>query len=702
MSCVRALCCACIAVAGLGCGTPTDHDLTWIVIETPRGVDLDDATVTPAVSGVRRVRLAPGRWSFGVPRVALSRGLVVDAAGACPATLDTDTEHVSLSPWVDVPSMPQVGWGSPFRIEVRPGCREATAGGIEWRHAGGVAPEDLATDRNGFVVSGRAARFEDTFDGEPPWGVVPLSPRTRGATVLEGTWTGAGRPEVKLRATIAAAPRATGLPSVPLGGRVDLGGNGWRIAERPRGASAELVEGFGRVALVPDSVGTWQLRDAEDRELLLRVGRYDDTPLDCGRSDCHAAEAAGVASSPMTSVFARALEGGLGDDYDPSCAIGCHTVGEPGLPDGGFAHVLDAGGFGLVQSPHEGAFRSLPVALQRLSGVGCVACHGPGAIPAPESRWAIVRSDVCATCHDAPARYGHVVAWRSSKMARSDEDPRTRDASCRGCHTTLGFLARIGVRDETAGSTGMMGAASEAGQGAAAEASGAGPGPGREVAPHEVQSQVGPIGIACAACHAPHGEHVGVALLRRVPLPPSVASAPERSVVCTACHAAPARQPDNALPAASAATLVLAAGAEHRAVEGGCVGCHRAGPEGGERLERGASHAFGVDAGACESCHADRPGAIDRASALSASLQSRARELLDALVARGVVRASPAANDTDPLHARAPQLPTVDHPLADAARNVTLVLEDPAAGAHAPSHARRLLTEAATQLGDGD
>jgi hypothetical protein len=623
--------------------------------------------------------------------------MTLNAAGVCPATLDAETEHVELAPWLDVPPMPAVGWGSPFHIDVRPGCREATAGGIEWRNAGGIAPDELATDRNGFVVTGRAARFEDAFEGEVPWGVVPISPRTRGESVLEGVWSGAGRPEVRLRVTIAAAPRATGLPSVPLGGRVDLGGDGWRIEDRPRGASAELVQGFGRVALVPDRIGTWQLRDAQDRELLLRAGRYDDTPLDCGRSDCHAAEAAAVASSPMTSVFARGLEGDLGEEYDPSCAIGCHTVGEPGLPDGGFAHVLDAGGFGLVHGPHAGAWDALPVALQRLSGVGCVACHGPGAIPAPESRWAVVRSDVCATCHDAPPRYGHVVAWRGSEMSRSDEDPRTRTEGCRDCHTTLGFLARIGVRDEEAGSIGMAGALA-AGAGADADATSAGRGPAEHVTLRDVQSSVGPIGIACAACHAPHGEHVGVALLRRVPLPPGVASAPDRSLVCTACHAATTDETGPSLPAASAATLLFAPEADHRSVEGGCVGCHRAGPASGAALERGASHAFGVDAGACASCHEGEPAPIDRAAAVSIELQTRARELFDALVAAGAVRASPEQRDTDPLHARRPELRSPTHPLARVARDVTLVLEDPAAGAHAPTHARRLLDEAAAAL----
>ena len=59
--------------------------------------------------------------------------------------------------------------------------------------------------------------------------------------------------------------------------------------------------------MVPDVAGDWRLADARGNTLGLRTGRYDETPLDCGRSGCHEAITAAAASSPMTTVLARGL-----------------------------------------------------------------------------------------------------------------------------------------------------------------------------------------------------------------------------------------------------------------------------------------------------------------------------------------------------------------------------------------------------------
>lgn len=640
----------------IGCssGEP-DRPPVWIVVEgdPAAGVDASEARFEPTLPVARRVEMRPGVWAFAVEHAGSPRTATVGAPGACPTGVQVGegTAHVRLRPWIEVDEpIAQIGFGAPLRLEVRPGCREAIAGRIEWRQVSGPSLGELSTDRNGFVLRARMPSFESVHDGDVPWGIVPLSPRTRAQVVLEATWHGRGS-TVRRTVRVAAAPRATGLPSVPVGGRVLLGGAGWRIAEQPRDAHAELAVQGALTSFVPDVVGTWRLSDAEGRALLVRAGRYDDTPLDCGRSECHGSAAEHAQRNPMTSVLARGLEGALGEAYTPSCAIGCHAAGEPGLPDGGFAHVARAGGFALP-APHEGAWDALPVALQRLGGVGCLSCHGPGAIPAPASRWAILRSDVCAVCHDAPPRYGHVVAWGGSRMARADADLRTREEGCRRCHTTAGYLARIGVREDQRPPDG-----------------------------------VGPLGIACGACHAPHGENVGVALLRDVPPPESVDAARARrhpeSLVCTSCHA----PIGEGLPAASTAALVLAPDAVHADVEGGCVGCHRGGPD---DLERGASHRFAVDPSACAGCH--EGDVMADARALSENLSTRARSLWSDFVARGAVRLSDGSED-DPPHARRPTI-AGDASIARAAHDVALVLEDPAAGAHAPAYARRLLDTA--------
>ena len=219
----------------------------------------------------------------------------------------------------------------------------------------------------------------------------------------------------------------------------------------------------GAASLLPDARGSFTLADAGGHTLRLVAGKYDETPLDCGRSDCHAGIASAALSNPMTTILERGLAAPFAGDY-PGCALGCHAVGEPGLDDGGFVAVARD----LGTTSHDVArtgFHDLPASLRRLGGVGCLGCHGPGAIPEANGRFAVLRADVCATCHDAPPRYGHVAAWRLSRMARSDADPRTRDAACARCHTTWGFLGRNDWRPP---------------------------------------DEVGAFGIACAACHAVH------------------------------------------------------------------------------------------------------------------------------------------------------------------------------------------------------
>ena len=228
-----------------------------------------------------------------------------------------------------------------------------------------------------------------------------------------------------------------------MGARIHLGGDGWHVTARPAGSTATLDAAAGAASLLPDVAGDWRLADGSGHTLALRTARYDETPLDCGRAGCHADIAAAAARSPMTTVMARGLaaapDGGraFGPGY-PTCAIACHATGEPGVTDGGFTHV--AAELGPAGDPRR-SWDELPGALRRLGGVGCLACHGPAAIPEASARWSVLRADVCAVCHDAPPRYGHVAAWRGTRMAHADRDARAAsDRACARCHTTWGFV----------------------------------------------------------------------------------------------------------------------------------------------------------------------------------------------------------------------------------------------------------------------
>ena len=300
-----------------------------------------------------------------------------------------------------------------------------------------------------------------------------------------------------------------------------------------------------------------------------------------------------------------------------------------------------------------------------MGGVGCLACHGPTKIPEPSQRFRLMKSDVCAVCHDAPPRYGHVQALASSRMGHADSSPRVRaEPACARCHTAWGAV-------------------------------------GRAAPPQDAE----PFGLGCATCHDvhPHGAPTHAAnaaakglsqagLLRDFALPETLPHPPASfqgvSRVCISCHA----PSSNTLrPEASAAALVAGQGgldpetgapllfkAPHANAAKGCLSCHDSGPPG---LLLGKSHGFRASPDSCGRCH-DSPQRRDPAIA------ERARQVLG--------RLDPAHSAGDlgtPWHASYQLLlPTPQQ--TRALRNVLLVLEDPAADVHDPSYARALLDAA--------
>jgi mono/diheme cytochrome c family protein len=543
------------------CAAPSAPAPATVVVRVPAGIEAERLRVSPNASLLRTLH-APDQ----IELVASPGRLRIEAPGACPAEVEAksgERAELELRPLLSARAgdQAQLGFDAPFTVTLTPGCREALTGKIEWRQLSGTKLE-LAAEQNGFVLRSKTAPLSATHPEPLPWGIVPLSPRTRGSYELEATWR-SGAVETRLRVSLHAAARATGLPSVAVGQRVLLGGAGWRVKERGPGGKAEVETRANLSTFAPDARGRWVLADGQGRELAIFAGTHDATPLDCGRSDCHAKEARASEGSPMQNMLRRGLEGALGP-YPPECALGCHSAGEPGLADGGFAQVLGELGLPLRFESGARAWDDLPRALRRLGGVTCTACHGPGAIPEDSARWAILRSDVCATCHDAPPTYLRVEQWSATNMARADRDPEARHRpECRACHTTAGFLHAQGARNDS------------------------GPPAGDPE-----------LGIGCAACHAVHGAHLGRALGRAVRLPEGAPSLAGPSRVCLPCHAA---------------TLLLGGAAPpHAAVLGGCLGCH-----GGAS---GAKHDFRVDRSVCSAgCHATGVPAADPSLATRAA-----------------------------------------------------------------------------------
>jgi hypothetical protein len=651
----------------------------WLLLASCRGADADTVSVRlvgsaglplsaaaisyqPA-SVVRSARLgSDGR--LAVERRSSQRQVTVSVPGFCPVTIAAGAQPHALEaqPVIDLGGeRAPLGFDAPFTIRVKHGCPERGRGSIAWRQLQRVPLRELKITDAGFELRGRTPSLERLHPESLPPGIVPFSPRNQGEIVLEATWSAEHAEPVRRTLRLVATSRASGLSSVPVSQQLVLAGPDWRVQKGPQNGDAEVQES-GDVSLFrPDAPGRWTLSRPDGTALTLQAFWHDKTPYDCGRKECHAAIATAAVSSPMSHALELPLTAAA-IPRDARCMLECHVLGERGLHDGGFLDVQSELGFTWLDGHH---WNDLPRTLRRLGGVRCTACHGPGAIPPPEARDVILRSDVCATCHDAPPRYVHVQEWRASRMARADETPSTRAGECARCHTTRGFLESLGARKAHAGAEALP-----------------------------------PAGIACAACHAPHAAQHGPRLVRMV----NAAGALEpSSALCVSCHQP---LPDAPQPSAASAALwlgrarvpalepgrwdELSAAGPHRAVSGGCVGCHgrKSAADGG-----GVDHSFRSDRRACRSCHRER-GLEAKAAASTRELRERAEALARRLPAECPLAPS---SERAPSHASAAVSCEVPR-LGRARYEIALVLEDGAAGVHGAALARSLLDDAEKQL----
>lgn len=646
------------------CAVPPET--VWLRLELPPELAgrESEASVAPRIAEAAR------RTSRGVLGLELKRAagrVRVLLPGACALEIDASAlpsaapSSYSFRTLFDVGTSERVvGVGRAFEIRALPACAEARNLKATLTVTGGAPLEEVSVTDSGRWLRAKTRGVRPASGGVP--GIVPVSAREQ--RELRSEITLRVQPErgvaFEQRLGVSAVARSSGLPNVGLSHPVLLAGEAWRLAQRPPGSTARLRDLGGAFELVPDVSGRYELTDGTSRQLTLLSGRYDETPLDCGRSDCHTAIARSAASSPMTLVLSQDL-GGCHALTDPACATACHATGEPGTSDGGFSHVARELGSPALPLEHD----DLPRALRRLGGVGCLACHGPGAVPGVGARWAVLRSDVCAVCHDAPPRYGHVSALAASRMGHADAHPRARsEPACARCHTTWGALGRA-MPDDVSESFGLACATC-----------------------HDVHPHPKP-GHAPAPAVTPGPTHGG--LLRDFPLPASLRQPPPSfrgvSRVCISCHAPSG---SSLRPEASAAAIVAGqAGVEpatgeplelppvHAQGPKGCLTCHASGPP---ELVLGKSHAFRVEPATCARCHAPKPR--------DPTLLQRAERLRVRLD-----REPPGDAGGVPPHA----LPHSDLRALDQARalaNVLLVLEDPAADVHHPAYAKLLLDSA--------
>lgn len=661
----RALLLALACGAALGCGAP---DVVMVRLPVGSGPISAHAIRYEPASEVRSARLSAQGW-LAIDRARSSRALTVRVPGFCPLVIapGPPAQALELRPVIDLGSdLPALGFDAAFAITVRHGCPERGRGEIRWRQLEGVPLQALSTVDAGFQLTARTPPLQGVHPGPYPAGIVPFSPRTQGRAVLEASWRGPGLPPVTRTSTVRATSRSTGLSSVAVSQQLMLSGAGYRVQSAPAGGHAQVRAGEPLSQFTPDAPGRWVLAREAGAPLVVQALWHDKTPYDCGRSECHAAIASATLASAMSGALQKPLDAAR--PVAVGCMLDCHVLGERGSDDGGFLDVASELGFTWLDRTR---WEDLPQALRRLGGVRCTACHGPGAIPEPDARAHVLRSDVCATCHDAPPRYPLVQQWRASRMARSDADARTREPGCAACHTTAGFLEGIGARSASAAS-----AATE----------------------HAL------TGIACAACHAPHAAHSGARLIRQ--LPASEPSVEPRTALCVRCHAPVAGELQ---PSASSAALWLGsvqlpaadqagwervtAPSAHRAVPGGCIGCHGK----TAAAQRGKlDHSFRSDASGCAGCHGDASERSARVADVQRSLQLRAQ----ALAQRSSAECPSAVAGL--RHGMAAVEPCRSQASTRARFALALVLADPAAAIHNAAFARLLLDDAERQLARSD
>ncbi len=619
---------------------PPEPNGWWLLLRA-NGMDLPDRLeVTPEASVVG-YQVFDETWRLHV--LDATRELTVQAVGACPVKMNPPSArtvprvlHTELVPRLKlVTDRAEVGFGESFRLKAVSNCAPPVGSRIRWQQRSLSSGE--LTEAWGNELNGRMPSLKSVLGVALPWGIVPISPSTQQKLSVRATLLGPTGNELgSATTTLSAAARASGLPNVAVNHTLQLGGVGWQLLRRPRGSHAELGAGDGFSSFLADMPGNFELRDDAGRDLRIHAGRLDTMPLDCGRAGCHTELMKSFEKNPMAKAFDVVPEA------ERACAIGCHAQGEIALDDGGFGQITRELNFGVAALTRADV---LPRDLERVSHVGCLACHGPGAIPEAQARWAIVRSEVCAVCHDSPPQYGHHQAWSETAMAKPPAEARMQSAPCARCHTTPGFLHAQAPKTPL----------------------------------RDAPSQVSVGGLTCVTCHAVHSDSKLPHLLRAVRTEgfPTLGLGP--SEVCVSCHSAGSGAE---YPSASAASIWASSGGfdpitgeplagptAHRDQGQGCLLCHGGDSRG---VKHGADHSFTASREQCQLCHTAPLGASD--------LRRRAETAWAAL-----------GFEAWSQHGRQPRVFSRTSPRDRARYNLSLIFEDPAFDAHNSAYAELLI-----------
>ena len=339
-----------------GCYSPTPKLTLRVELPAELASEAKALEVLPHIAEIRR---AVGNGVVALELKQNAGKIRLHVPGGCTTLVDLETleatepHEVTLRPWFDLGASDRVvGLAQSFQLTAFRNCADAEQARASFAITGGAPLQDVYFHPSGRGFSARTRATAPPTLGES--GVVPVSAREQQRLRSEVTFQAQLPNGEKLTRvlSIAAVARSSGLRDVGLTHPVLLAGAAWSLEKKPENSKALLRPVEQLFELVPDLPGSYELRDPAGNALSLHSARYDQTPLDCGRANCHAEIALSAAKSPMTQVLASDL-GGCHALTNPSCASACHATGEPGTNDGGFTQVAAELGLSALPAEHD-------------------------------------------------------------------------------------------------------------------------------------------------------------------------------------------------------------------------------------------------------------------------------------------------------------------------------------------------------------
>ncbi len=265
----------------------------------------------------------------------------------------------------------------------------------------------------------------------------------------------------------------------------------WALTSAPRGSTAVLTNSplgnnvpiyepsgklvsqvAGRALLRPDISGQYTIMATitTASEGVTNVSQTITAGTYLGVATCELCHSGGqIAQDKWASwsqtlhseVFSNEIDGNANFAGAPmlqSC-LQCHTTGydpNTNAVDGGFFNLEQLSGWNIPTVLSNGNYSSMEAhypSLAGLANVQCESCHGPGSMHASllgntnSPNWPSISlnesSGDCNQCHDDPTHHPYGTQWLNSMHAITTTDP-AGNATCVGCHTAYGFIARVG------------------------------------------------------------------------------------------------------------------------------------------------------------------------------------------------------------------------------------------------------------------